>query len=286
MHGGRGGGGTWYAAVVLGPLLGGCHTIVGFGELPPPDPVTRFTTCAARARDADPAFDIKLGLTFVENAGGPATSGLQVRACLHRNDAPLTCETPLSETASPDAGGRVELVISTEQSLPGSFVPYVRVEKSDAYFPTSIFTVPEVRRDVELPPLIAIGQGVVDGLTSYLAVDRAEVIDRRGHLVVVVIGCDGLPAERVRVSIGEGLRDAQTLAFARGSDMGVDPGEEVTKDDGVLVYLGLPMADDVARVPLQLYDEASEGRALFPQPIEVPVRRGEATMVLVDPTLG
>ncbi|HEU4535982.1 MAG TPA: hypothetical protein VFS00_17780, partial [Polyangiaceae bacterium] len=76
-----------------------------------------------------------------------------------------------------------------------------------------------------------------------------------------------------------------TLAFTRGTDAATDfQPRSITDDDGIVVYLALPASDGLVEVPLMLRD-AANGQNLFQRPLNVPVRKGEATMVVVAPQL-
>lgn len=266
-------------------LGGGCHVLVDFDELPKAGPVPPLGTCVKSGASEVPEREIRLGLTFVQNNGNPAGGELEVKACpIDASAAPLGCATPLSATANPDAAGRVELLISPGPALDKPHLPYVRAEKEGLYFPTSILTWPEVRRSAELPPVVAITESIVDSVVDLTDRDREADIEARGHLIVIVTDCAGDPARDIEVFVDERARDGRTLAFTRGKDTVPDFGRSITDDDGLVVYLGLPAATELIEVPVQLRDTITN-QDLFPAPIAIPIRRGEATMVVIAPWL-
>ncbi|HEU4412044.1 MAG TPA: hypothetical protein VFS43_42780 [Polyangiaceae bacterium] len=287
-RGGFGGGLRAAAAVAgLSALSGGCHLLVGFDELPESgaEPLPLLGACTTAEPSGLPEPEIRLGLTFVQNSGPPASRELEVKACaLDPPRARLSCATPLTPPVNPDESGRVELLIGPSPDREGPYFSYVRAEKAGLYFPTSILTWPAIRRSAELPPLIAISELLVQAVTELTMLDRVTDIDNRGHLIVVVTDCSGAPTPNVEVLVDERARDETTVTFARGSDTLPDFKRWVTDDDGIVVYLGLPASQEIFELPLQLRDAAS-GRDVLPEPITVPVRRSEVTMVLVAPWL-
>lgn len=286
-RGGFGGAASARAAVAAGllaALCGGCHLLVDFRDLPPTGATSPLGTCTD-AEPGVPELEIRLGLNFVQNNGMPAGTELEVKACpIDATQAPLSCAEPLTPVVNPDASGHVDLLISPDPDLAKPYLPYVRVEKEGLYFPTSILTWPVIERSANLPPLIAISETIVEAITELTMIDRDAGIEERGHLIVVVTDCSGAPARDIEVFVDESARDESTIAFTRGSDTVPDFYRSVTDDDGIVVYLGLPAAQDVIEVPLQLRD-AFTRQDLVQGAISIPVRRGEATMVLVAPWL-
>ncbi len=273
------------AAGVLAALGGGCHLLVDFGELPDaePPPASPLGSCTA-APAQTPSVDIVLGLTFLQNDGTPAAGALEVKACPVDEAELLTCTTPISDTATPDASGYVELVVRPGEDLGLAQRPYVRAEKAGQYFPTSILTWPEARRSAQLPDVIAVSEGIVDYVAERAKLDRATQIDERGHLLVIVHDCEGRPVPNIEVFVDEVARDTTTIEFTRGSDGQPDLYNSTTDDDGIVVYLALPAPSDLVMVPLRLRDGVTR-QDLVRGALDVPVRRGELTMLVIDPRL-
>ncbi|MCU0685819.1 MAG: hypothetical protein MUF34_26860 [Polyangiaceae bacterium] len=270
---------------LLGALAGGCNLLVDFSDLPAPKPVSPLGTCKAAPTNTPPEYELKLGLTFIENGGGAPSTAMTLRACPIGVSDPLSCTSPLGPDTHPDENGRAELIVYPQQNLSASYLPYVRVEKTGGYFPTSILTWPQVKRSAQLPPLIAISDTVVDFIVDNTPLEREADIDQRGHLIVVVTNCDGEPASNIEVVVDEAYRDEKTLPFTRGTDAIADfQPRSITDDDGIVVYLALPTSSEIVEVPLMLRD-ATNGQNLFRNPLNVPIRRGEATMVVVAPQL-
>jgi hypothetical protein len=272
-------------AGLLTTLAGGCNLLVDFSDLPEPGPASPLGACKAAPPSTDPEYQLKLGLTFIENGGGAPSTEMTLRACPIGVSDPLSCASPLGPETHPDEFGHAELIVYPQQNLSTSYLPYVRVEKDGGYFPTSILTWPQVKRSAQLPPLIAISDAVVNFIVDNTPLEREADIDQRGHLIVVVTDCQGQPASNIEVFIDEAYRDEKTLPFTRGTDAIADfQPRTVTDDDGIVVYLALPASAGLVEVPLMLRDAAT-GQNLFRNPLNVPIRQGEATMVVVAPQL-
>ncbi|HEU4539150.1 MAG TPA: hypothetical protein VFS00_33750, partial [Polyangiaceae bacterium] len=160
-------------------LAGGCHVLVDFGDLPEPGPASPLGACKASSAGRPPEYELKLGLTFIENGGNAPSAEMTLQACPIGLSSPLSCDSPLGPATHPDANGRAELIVYPDPDPSVSYLPYVRVEPVGGYFPTSILTWPQVKRSAELPTLIAIDEGLVNFVVDNTALEREADIDGR-----------------------------------------------------------------------------------------------------------
>jgi hypothetical protein len=259
-------------------LGGGCHLVVGFGDLPAP---SALGACAKPDPEevADPEFSV--GLTFVNKDELPVQGVLGVRACRTEETPSLNCGSPLTALTTVDESGRADLTIKgvgKGQSF------YLRAEKDDAYFPASIFTLPDIKHPAQLPPLLAFDQDLVNSIAAQAMLERTPDVDERGHMAVIVRDCLGDPVPGIDVQIANAFDD-KTSPFAR--DPQAPSGyarRQVTQDDGMVIYLSLLAAADTFSVGVILVDTSNQ-RNLTESPIQVPVRKGEVTIFLVEPKL-